>query len=154
MKYLVILIFCFSCTQQKQISTAAMRQSTLVYKTHQNYNDLVPVVLSADKTEIVNYPAPSDLYFNGQLALPTKLKKGYLLDNRGINKNVAFLKITYQEYAKLDKAPSLEELYDMIIDKDPLLELYKFGNRDSFSNLIVDLNDLIKKGELEKYSIK
>ena len=64
----------------------------LVYKTKANYNNLVPVILSDGKTEIVSYPHPKDLIKGSRFPLPFILNDGYLLDNRGIGKNVAFLK--------------------------------------------------------------
>lgn len=154
MKILILIIcFCVACVSQKQFSFS-VGQPTLVYKTKQNYDKLVPILLSDDKTEIIAYPAPTDVYYQGKLALPTKLKKGYLLDNRGIGKNVAFIKLTYQEYAKLDKAPSLTELYAMIVDKEPLLEIYNCGNRASFSRLVKQLNQIIEQGKLAQYAEK
>ena len=154
---LLFLCFCVACGTQKQVSNdkdknVNMKQPTLVYKTKQNYDNLVPVLLSDDKTEIVMYPAPTDIYYQGQLALPTKLEQGYLLDNRGIGNNVAFLKLTYQEYAKLEKVPLLTELYKMIVDKDPLLELYECGGRQDFTNIISQLNKAIKNGKLSDYT--
>lgn len=152
--FFVIICFCVACASQKQVSSANMKQPTLVYKTKQNYNNLVPILLSDDNTEIVMYPAPTDIYYQGKLALPTQLKQGYLLDNRGISKNVAFIKLTYQEYAKLEKAPKLTELYAMIVDKDPLHELYDCGKRENFSNLIKQLNQIIEQGKLTEYAEK
>ena len=122
---------------------------TLVYKTKADYNNLVPVLLSDDKTEIISYPHPSDIKLGNALALPNLLKNGYLLDNRGIGLNVAFLKITYEEYAKLENAPTLKELYDLIIDKDPLTELCNCGNRKAFKDKISDLNKIIKAKKLK-----
>jgi S-methylmethionine-dependent homocysteine/selenocysteine methylase len=98
--------------------------------------------------------APTDIYYQGKLALPNKLKQGYLLDNRGIGKNVAFIKLTYQEYAKLVKAPTLTELYAMIVDKEPLLKLYNCGNREDFSNLVKQLNQIMEQGKLTEYAEK
>jgi len=149
----VVICFCVACASQKQVAVN-MKQPTLVYKTKGNYDNLVPILLSDDKTEIVMYPAPTDIYYQGKLALPTKLKQGYLLDNRGIGKNVAFIKLTYQVYAKLDKAPSLTELYAMIVDKEPLLEIYNCGNREDFSNLVKQLNQIIEQGKLTEYAEK
>jgi len=71
-----------------------------------------------------------------------------LLDNRGIGKNVAFLKWTYQEYAQLTAVPSLQELYNMILDKDPLTELCDCGNKKSFSDAPTQLNQLIDSKKL------
>ena len=113
----------------------------LVYKTKANYYNLVPVILSEDKTEIVSYPDPGDLI--NKISLPTPLHAGYLLDNRGIGKNVAFLKITYEEYSTFENIPSLKELYNSILDKDPLVELCDCGINTAFTDKINQLNNLI-----------
>lgn len=122
----------------------------LIYKTKGDYRNFVPVLLSDDKTEIVSYPNPSDLTTNGTLAKPTALKKNYWLDNRGIGKNVAFLKLTYEEYSKLPVAPSLKELLQMIVDKDPLVELCDCGNRTKYTDAKGELNKAIEAGALRQ----
>lgn len=121
---------------------------TFIYKTKQDYNKFVPITLSDDKSEIISYPHPKDIFYNGDLAYPTELKGGYLLDNRGINSHVAFINITYEDYSKMESAPSLEELYAMILDKNPLVEMYNCGNRFTFKNGIADLNKLIENNGL------
>jgi hypothetical protein len=118
-------------------------QPTMVYKTKNDYYDHVPVILSDDKTQIVSYPAPQDVYYQGRLAYPKRLNDNYLLDNRGIDTNVAFLKWTYEAYSKLQQAPPLQALYSAIIDKEPLLQLCNCGNRQQFKNEVSDLNILI-----------
>lgn len=128
--------------------------STLVYKTKNDYFNNVPVILSEDKTMIVSYPAPSDVYYNGKLAYPKRLDDNYLLDNRGINQNIAFLKLTYDEYSKLSKAPSIKEMYEMIIDKDPISELCNCGNRQQFKNEVSEINELVKNNLLKCQKIK
>lgn len=120
----------------------------LIYKTKSNYNNLVPVLLSVDKTKIISYPHPTDIMRGNEYSFPTVLKEGYLLDNRGINENVAFLKLTYEEYAGLKNVPSLKELYNLIIDKDPLTELCDCGNKSAFTDAQKQLNDLIDKNKL------
>ncbi len=122
---------------------------TIIYKTKKDYNQFVPVILSEDKSKIVSYPHPKDVFYKGELAYPTELKSGYLLDNRGINSNVAFLNITYEDYSKLEKALIPDELFLMISDKDPLIEIYNCGNRYSFKNEISDLNKLIENNGLK-----
>ncbi|MCL2132527.1 MAG: hypothetical protein FWH36_08805 [Lentimicrobiaceae bacterium] len=114
----------------------------IVYKTTKDYSKNVAVTLSEDKTKIVAYPAPSDV---SERSLPTALNKGYWLDNRGISPNTAFLSITYEEYAKLKKAPSSEELYGMIIDKKPIKKMYLCGRGGSYEGIVPVLNALIKK---------
>ena len=99
----------------------------IVYKTKGAYAGLVPVILSPDKTRITSYPAPGDL----RSGKPVVLRKGYLLDRRGINENVAFLNLTYAQYAALPEAPPMPELMAMIRDKDPLLRICDCGPRAS-----------------------
>jgi len=120
----------------------------LIYKTKKDYRHLVPVILSEDKTKIASYPDPSDLKINGAYTLPTILHKGYLLDNKGINQNVAFLKWTYEEYAALKQPPSLDEIYHNIIDKDPLTKLYNCGLKHDKKNTLKYFNNLIDKKQL------
>ena len=122
-----------------QAQLAAALPPVIVYKTTKDYSKNVAVTLSADKTKIVAYPAPSDVSAN---SYPTALNKGYWLDNRGISANTAFLSMTYEQYAKLRKAPSLDELYGMIIDKNPIKKMYLCGRGGSS---VSELNELIKK---------
>jgi hypothetical protein len=120
----------------------------LVYKTKKDYSNLVPVLLSEDKTEIISYPHPNDLTVGNGFPFPTVLNREYLLDNRGINKNVAFLKLTYQEYSGLKSVPTLKELFDYILDNDPLVELCDCGNKAAFPDPAEQLNMLISKRKL------
>jgi hypothetical protein len=120
----------------------------VVYKTGKDYRTNVPVTLSDDKTTIVSYPHPTDLVLGENLTLPTPLHNGYLLDNRGIHKNVAFLKYTYSQYAKLKDVPTLQEIQQSIIDKDPLTELWDCGPTANFTNLQDQLNEWIDRNLL------
>jgi hypothetical protein len=125
--------------------------STIIYKTKKDYYDKIPVTLNEGKTKIVSYPAPTDIYYNGQLAYPTKLNNGYLLDNRGISKNVAFLNITYEEFSKVNEVPPLSEMMNMIIDKEPFTEMYNCGNRYQYKDVVNDLNKAIDNNQLYKF---
>jgi len=122
----------------------------IVYKTKKDYNNLVPVILSNDKTEIISYPHPNDLTVGNGFSIPTVLDDKYLLDNRGINENVAFLKLTYQEYSELKSVPTLKELFDNILDKNPLTELCDCGNKYDFLEPVSQLNSIISKNNVEK----
>jgi len=115
----------------------------IIYKTKADYFNNVPVILSEDKTKVVSFPAPSDLYYKAKLATPFILEKGYLLDNRGINKNVAFLDYLYKDYVSFEKTPSVDTIMEHIIDKDPLLEFYNCGNRLLMKDEISECNHLI-----------
>jgi hypothetical protein len=122
----------------------------LVYKTRADYDKLVPVIMNDAKTVIVSYPHPNDVKNSQGYLLPVQLKKGYLLDKKGIGKNVAFLNITYEEYAKLSEPPSMEQLEKLIVDKDPLVELCDCGNITRFTDPVNQLNDYIKRHSLSE----
>jgi hypothetical protein len=151
----VLILLFASCKTQQKIETNTENApsinnspSALVYKTRGNYNNLVPVILSDDKTTILSYPHPKDLINGKQLMLPFELEDNYLLDNRGINKNVAFLKMTYEEYDKLENPLEISSLFKLIIDNDPLVELCNCGKKNSFKNEVKQINKLIKKREI------
>jgi hypothetical protein len=122
--------------------------STFVYKTKADYDSLVPIILSDDKKTIVSFPHPKDLKIANELTLPTRLNNNYLLDNRGIGENVAFLKLTYKEYSELNVPPSVSEHFNLIIDDNPLTELCDCGNRDAIPDPVFLLNSLIDKKQL------
>jgi hypothetical protein len=149
-----IMIFCCfitACRTSNKVQVTpdfSPGSSVLVYKTKADYSKNVPVILSADKSKIVSYPHPTDVKPGGKFQYPLHLKDGYLLDNRGISENVAFLKLTYEEYSKMTEAPPLKDLYAMIIDKDPLVQMCNCGNKKAFKDLPKELNDLIKSKEL------
>lgn len=150
-RIILVLLVLSACKGQNNLTFKpdfVTAPPTLVYKTKADYNNLVPVLLSDDKSEIIAYPHPSDIMVGGVLTKPTILNKGYLLDNRGVGANVAFLKLTYEEYAQLQEVPSLKELYALIIDKDPLLELCNCGNGKVFEDKTKQLNGLIDTKKL------
>ena len=68
----------------------------------------------------------------GRLVTPTPLDNGYWLDNRGISSDVAFLSYTYEEYSALPQAPSMQEMLDRIVDKDPLTVIVDCGRRADY----------------------
>lgn len=129
----------------QSVAPAQAGPPVVVYKTTKDYSRNVPVGLSADGTRIVSYPAVSDVR---GLPYPTPLADGYLLDNRGIGRNVAFLSYTYEEYAALPATPSPEELMEKVIDKHPLLEIHFLGNRYQYKDITRELNERIEAGEL------
>jgi hypothetical protein len=120
----------------------------IVYKTTRDFSNLVPVNMNAERTKIVSYPAPIDLFYQGTLAKPTVLKNNYLLDNRGISPNVVFLKYTYEVYSRLKEAPTIEEMMLNIAEKYPLTEFIYCGDKSSYNDKdkINMLNQLIEKG--------
>ena len=145
-----------SCGSAKKTETMKPNQENfltgpkvIIYKTNKDYSNLVPIILSNDKKSIESYPDIKDVYFNGTLAYPTRLHKGYWLDNRGISVNVAFINQTYEAYSKLPKTPKPEELMTMIVDYQPLIEMYSCGSRSSYQDIEQELN---KKIDAEDFS--
>lgn len=135
--------------KQKEMEQGAKAgPPVIIYKTNADYYDKVPVTLSEDKSDIVSFPGIKDVFYKGKLAYPTRLNKGYLLDNRGIDKNTAFLNITYEEYSKLEKTPSKDELYKMVLDKDPITEMYYCGSKYDYKDIVTELNDIIDEDML------
>jgi len=125
---------------------------TIIYKTSSDYYDKVAVTLSEDKKDIVNYPGIKDVYYKGELAYPTKLNDDFLLDNRGIDPTSAFLNITYEAYSKLEQTPSKEELFNMILDKDPFTEMYTCGSKYKFKDIVAELNAAIDGKDLGNFT--
>ena len=145
--FVILALFISSCTATKiDAEMVNALAPVIVYKTKTDYNNKVPVILNETKDMISSYPAPSDLFYNGKLAIPSVLKKEYLLDRRGINQNTAFTSYTYEEYSSLKSAPTIQELYDSIIDNDPFLEIYNCGKMGDYDDLEKALKKHIRNG--------
>ena len=130
-------------------SPASTSPIVYVYKTKADYSHQVPVIMDEARTRILSYPAPGDLKMGNGLRLPTVLNKGYLLDNKGIGPNVAFLTYTYEEYSQLPTAPSMDDLMSHILDKYPLLEIHACGRRADYKDIVPELNEKIAEGILQ-----
>jgi hypothetical protein len=157
MKNLAALLFLglsACCGSRNAVTQADMKaESTrplMVYRTRQNVYDKVPVGLSDDKQHIISYPQPKDLLLDGKLRLPTKLAKGYWLDNKGIGLNTGFLNMTYAEYAALSAAPSLADLEAGLLDRDPLLSLCDCGTRGSMEDPVKSIGEMLKADNLRQ----
>ena len=120
----------------------------VVYKTKADFYDKLPLDL-ADQTRdsVVSYPDIHDINPN---SYPTKLNSGYLLDNRGLSKNSAFLKTTYAEFGALEKTPTPDGLYKQVLEKEPFTEMYDCGNRQQYKDLTQELNKIIDDGKLSE----
>jgi hypothetical protein len=148
-----------SCTGAKKAESMKTVQNVsvpspklIIYQTKKDYSKLVPIILSDDKKSIESYPDIKDVYYGGVLAYPTQLHKGYLIDNRGINLNVAFISLTYQEYSNLSETPLSEELMHMIIDREPLVSMYSCGIRSSYQDEESDLNSRIDANDFSTFT--
>ena len=157
----ILVLLNISCSPKKEIvqnnreklleQSLVSEPPVLVYKTNRDYNNLVPILLSDDGKTIISYPHPNDLKVGSGYSLPTILSDGYLIDNRGIGRNVAFLSISYEEYSKLKNAPSIEEIYKLIIDKKPLVELCNCGTKANFINIEKEINYMIENNKLKTF---
>lgn len=159
---LLLLIFLsgmmIACTKKFYTNSVPDNQSSaitspqlIIYKTRSDYHQFVPVQLSPDKSSIVAYPDVKDIYYHEKLSYPTPLSKGFLLDNRGIGPNVAFLNITYEEYSGYNHTPSADELWKRIIDKDPVIEMYQCGPRSQYADPEKEISAIIDAGKLDQF---
>lgn len=89
----------------------AATAKTILYKTSGDFRDNVPVQVNSDGT-LASYPSPSDI---PEDAAPKELKSGWLLSPVGVGPQTAFTTYTYEEYRKLEEAPSPEEILRSVI---------------------------------------
>lgn len=154
--FLISGILLFSCSSTKKNNmngkTGISSPPAIIYKTKKDYYQNVPVTLSADKQKIVSYPAPTDIRRGDEFTYPTKLNSGYLLDNRGIGINTAFLRFTYEDYYNMDNIPGVDRLMEYIIDDDPFLEMYQLGNRGDYKDIEQETNQIIDNNKLKKFT--
>ena len=115
----------------------------VIYKTTKDYTNNVPIIMNAERTRVVRYPAPTDLRRGDRYATPILLDNGYLLDCYGITQNVVFLDYTFEQYANLLQAPALDEMMMHIIDKNPLVELWNCGKSSQYKTL-EDINVIVQ----------
>lgn len=105
-------------------ASAAMLAPVIIYKTHGDYRNLVPVALSADGSRIASYPAPGDVGRGGKYSTPVELSGDYLWDRRGVSAHTAFTDYTYEQYAALPSAPTADELMRHVKYRNPFTEMY------------------------------
>jgi hypothetical protein len=153
-----LILFTDCCNKHQQAITSSANQNkssagppVIIYKTKADYTKFVPIILSEDKKTVVSFPGVKDLTYKGEFAYPTLLNGDYLLDNRGISRNVAFLNLTYEQYSKLETTPTPDKLMQMLLDRDPLTEMYYCGSRFDYQNLIPALNALLEKNDFSKF---
>ncbi len=160
MKYsfVLMLVLAFSCKskpQTKEVLPVLFHPSfnpgphVMVYKTSGDFRFNVPVLLSENDSDIVSYPDPADIRsVEVKGFYPGSLKREYLIDNKGISKHVAFLKLTYDEYAKLDTVPSFKTLKSWIMAKNVITELCDCGDKAGYSNIEKQINEMIEQDSL------
>lgn len=130
--------------------SVAITSPLTIYKVEEKYFDKVAIQLSNDGNQILSYPSPIDIRRHEQLPYPTRLNEGYLLDNVGnISQQTAFLSMSYEEYATLDKAPSLADMKRMIVGKG-VKEIYICRHIERNENLKSKINQLIAEQSLNR----
>ena len=154
---LAIALFTAGCCHSKK-STQSLNSNSagphaIIYQTRNDYSDNVPIILSDDRKSVESYPDVKDVYYQGKLAKPTVLHKGWLLDNRGINKNVAFINLSYEQYSQLKSTPTAEELLKMVIDKNPVTRMYDLGLRSDFQDIETEINQRIDAGNISEFKL-
>ena len=137
---LIGLLLTTSCGIQKP-GPGQASAPVVIYKTRQDYRDLVSVQLSEDGRSVSAFPAPSDV----RAQRPVELAAGYLLKRMPGN---AFLSLSIEEYAGNAKIYTGEELFDLIIDRQPYLEIYDCSVCSSGDT--ASLNLLIRQARLKE----
>lgn len=148
----------FSCSSSKKSgmhkndgNMGISSPPAVIYKTRKDYSHNVPVTLSEDGSRVVSYPAQSDIRKGNTFTYPTELSDGFLLDNRGISPNTAFLRFTYDDYYNMDNVPTAERMMNYILDKDPITEYYEIGRRGDYEDIEKAMNEIIESNKLKKY---
>jgi hypothetical protein len=152
--FLVILSILISCT--KCSDCCLDEPSVHIYKLRGDYINNVCVRLTNDKSEIHNYPGPTDNCGN-PLKKPIEVNDGYFLDfccDYGVN-NTAYLSVSKSDYQDLYPINS-DSMYNLILDKDPFVEYYVDEAQvlypgGSFAFDTVLLNSIISNNEMDEY---
>lgn len=150
-RYLVFLLglLMFSCAGKRPMVKLADQAPLYIYKSKLSNNTWVPITLTDDKKSVMSYPHPKDVQRDGELLTPIRLKDGFLLDRQGINKNMVFIHISYADYAKRNGPLPIDSMLMMIVEPDPIIELYQIGYWGDFDDPVKELNRILRKGQLE-----
>lgn len=125
-------------------SQAGVMPKAHIYKTNGNYNDNVSVTMNADGSQLISYPAPSDI---SNASAPLPLADGYLLDRRGISPTTAFTSYTYSRYSALSTAPDASQLIKSIIPGAKVTEIVELPMTTSqAASDTARCNNLIREG--------
>ena len=134
-----------------------------IYKTQGDYYDLVTIGMKGDKIfrtyHLIddqgrfNYTSNDTVYKRR-----ARLINGYVLDTESSNEYDVFLSLTFKEYMRKETKYGYlphDSVYKYIIDKNPYTEYYRekiseMSEGFSISDTAV-INELIRKGELQKY---
>jgi hypothetical protein len=99
-------------------------------KTKIDYSNFVWMTLSSDKTKIVEGSSPKNSFQNKYIVLHDGYVMGGFIDPLSVP-----LDLTIANYKQMDElSVSFTQMYNIILDKNPFVELYKCNNSASFTN--------------------
>jgi hypothetical protein len=78
------------------------------------------------------------------------LGKGYYLDHIGVGLSTAYISLNIEEYAAMDTPPKLDELYQLIVSKDPFKRMYNLGNRKQYRDIEV-VKEIVSSRKYKSY---
>lgn len=147
-----VFVLVLSCKPTVDLSKVDFSDPpTVIYKMKADYSKQVPVILNEEKTKMVSYPAPKDMFYpNGELRYPLVLGNDFYLDEIGIGVNTAFISLDIDQYAHMLQAPSPDSLFKLIVDKDPFDKMYNLGNRKQYEDKEV-VKELFSSGKFRAY---
>jgi hypothetical protein len=150
---LITFLFTFIINQNKSVENNSLSMvpapNVIVYQLNGEWQNLVPVTLSKDKSTIVAYPSSIDLE---RMPTPIQLKHNWWLDMRGISKNTAFLNVSIEEYKTWKETPPLSELMSKVKVLKPFKRIYNCGNFQINEESLVTLNKQLRKNSIKKCS--
>lgn len=124
---------------------------TIIYQMKQDYTKLVPVQLNEEKTAVIAYPAPKDLFNQeGKLRFPLPLDHDFYLDEIGVGLNTAFISLSIEDYSHMLMPPAIDSLFKLIVDKDPFTKMYNLGNRKQYLDKEL-VKELVSSGKYKGY---
>ena len=136
---IIVLIFLMESCGFRVSGPSSLTAPVVVYKTKKDYRDHVTVQLSEDGQSIIAFPGPSDVLAQR----PLELADGYLLKRMVGN---AYLSLSIEAYAADAHVYTEEELLELLMDKDPYLEIYDCSECTGGDTAVI--NRLIRKQEL------
>lgn len=84
-----------------------------------DYADKVAVTLNPDGT-LAYYPDPKDI---SEMSAPVNLGNGWWLNRQGVADGSVFTNWTFEDYSRLDKVPSREDIINSIIPNARITEI-------------------------------
>ena len=124
--FLLTVIYCFVlfflCEKNDNNTAPPPPPYVFKFKEGKDYSNKVYVKLNDEKTRIIAYPSYPDLKYDTVIDIYKSYYFGHGYTN-GIN--TAYLDITVEEFKHADDTlDTKEEMWQLIIDKDPYAEFY------------------------------